>query len=101
MQVKGFAPDIAEVRQSLRSFTRPQKNISVKNVVDKVAAFTVLTNKVSMKNRGGGIPSQSRNPFKQRYLSNSDLIFNQPFFFLSASFLIVFLSYSFIYTAFR
>ena len=38
-QVKGFAPDIAEVRQSLRSFTRPQKNISVKNVVDKVAAF--------------------------------------------------------------
>ncbi len=38
-QVKGFAPDIAEVRQSLRSFTRPQKNISVKNIVDKVAAF--------------------------------------------------------------
>ena len=38
-QVKGFAPDIAEVRQSLRSFTRPQKSISVKNVVDKVAAF--------------------------------------------------------------
>jgi chromosomal replication initiator protein len=38
-QVKGFAPDIAEVRQSLRSFTRPQKNISVKNVVDKVAAY--------------------------------------------------------------
>ncbi len=38
-QVKGFAPDIAEVRQSLRSFTRPQKNISVKNVVDKVAEF--------------------------------------------------------------
>ncbi len=38
-QVKGVAPDIAEVRQSLRSFTRPQKNISVKNVVDKVAAF--------------------------------------------------------------
>lgn len=38
-QAKGFAPDIAEVRQSLRSFTRPQKNISVKNVVDKVAAF--------------------------------------------------------------
>lgn len=38
-QVKGFAPDIAEVRQSLRSFTRPQKNISVKNVVDKVATF--------------------------------------------------------------
>jgi chromosomal replication initiator protein len=38
-QVKGFAPDISEVRQSLRSFTRPQKSISVKNVVDKVAAF--------------------------------------------------------------
>jgi chromosomal replication initiator protein len=38
-QVKGVAPDITEVRQSLRSFTRPQKNISVKNVVDKVAAF--------------------------------------------------------------
>jgi chromosomal replication initiator protein len=38
-QVKGVAPDINEVRQSLRSFTRPQKNISVKNVVDKVAEF--------------------------------------------------------------
>ena len=30
-QVKGSAPDISEVRQSLRSFTRPQKNISIKN----------------------------------------------------------------------
>ncbi|MFA6278984.1 MAG: chromosomal replication initiator protein DnaA [Candidatus Paceibacterota bacterium] len=38
-QVKGSVPDIAEVRQSLRSFTRPQKNVSVKNVVDKVAEF--------------------------------------------------------------
>ncbi len=38
-QVNGVAPDISEVRQSLRSFTRPQKNISVKNVVDKVASF--------------------------------------------------------------
>ncbi len=38
-QVKGFAPDILEVRQSLRSFTRPQRSISVKNVVDKVATF--------------------------------------------------------------
>jgi chromosomal replication initiator protein len=38
-QIKGFAPDIAEVRQSLRSFMRPQKNISIKNVVDKVAEF--------------------------------------------------------------
>lgn len=38
-QVKGASPDIAEVRQSLRSFTRPQKSVSVKNVVDKVAEF--------------------------------------------------------------
>src|SRR3989338_3293712 len=38
-QLKGAAPDIAEVRQSLRSFTRPQKNISVKNVVSKIAEF--------------------------------------------------------------
>ncbi len=38
-QVKGSPPDIAEVRQSLRSFTRPQKNVSVKNVVSKVAEF--------------------------------------------------------------
>jgi chromosomal replication initiator protein len=38
-QVKGLAPDIAEVRQALRSFTRPQKNISVKHVVNKVAQF--------------------------------------------------------------
>ncbi|MBI3572254.1 chromosomal replication initiator protein DnaA [Candidatus Kaiserbacteria bacterium] len=38
-QVKGAAPDIAEVRQSLRSFARPQKTISVKNVVGKVAEF--------------------------------------------------------------
>ena len=38
-QVKGLSPDIAEVRQSLRSFTRPQKNISVKNIVDKVAEY--------------------------------------------------------------
>lgn len=38
-QVKGGAPNIIEVRQSLRSFTRPQKTISVKNVVDKVASF--------------------------------------------------------------
>ncbi len=38
-QVKGFAPDIMEVRQSLRSFTRPQKNISIKNIVDKIAEF--------------------------------------------------------------
>lgn len=38
-QVKGGAPDIIEVRQSLKSFTRPQKTVSVKNVVDKVASF--------------------------------------------------------------
>jgi chromosomal replication initiator protein len=38
-QVKGGPPDIAEVRQSLRSFTRPQKTISVKNIVDRVAEF--------------------------------------------------------------
>jgi chromosomal replication initiator protein len=38
-QVKGCPPDIAEVKQSLRSFIRPQKNISVKNVVDKIAEF--------------------------------------------------------------
>lgn len=38
-QVKGGAPDLIEVRQSLRSFTRPQKTISVKNVVDRVAEF--------------------------------------------------------------
>jgi chromosomal replication initiator protein len=38
-QVKGIPPDIAEVRQSLRSFSRPQKTVSVKNVVSKVAEF--------------------------------------------------------------
>jgi chromosomal replication initiator protein len=38
-QVKGSVPDILEVRQSLRSFTRPQKTISIKNIVNKVATF--------------------------------------------------------------
>lgn len=38
-QVKGTAPDIAEVRQSLRSFSRPTKSVSVKHVVSKVAEF--------------------------------------------------------------
>lgn len=38
-QIKGIPPDLAEVRQSLRSFTRPSKNFSVKNVVSKVAEF--------------------------------------------------------------
>ncbi len=38
-QVKGVPPDLAEVRQSLRSFSRPSKNFSVKHVVAKVAEF--------------------------------------------------------------
>lgn len=38
-QVKGLPPDIAEVRQSLRSFSRPTKTVSVKHVVSKVAEF--------------------------------------------------------------
>ena len=38
-QVKGVPPDIAEVRQSLRSFSRPAKTVSVKHVVSKVAEF--------------------------------------------------------------
>ncbi len=38
-QVKGTPPDIAEVRQSLRSFSRPTKTVSVKHVVSKVAEF--------------------------------------------------------------
>jgi chromosomal replication initiator protein len=38
-QVKGTPPDLAEVRQSLRSFARPQKTVSVKHVVSKVAEF--------------------------------------------------------------
>lgn len=38
-QVKGAPPDIAEVRHSLRSFARPQKTVSVKHVVSKVAEF--------------------------------------------------------------
>jgi chromosomal replication initiator protein len=38
-QVKGMAPDLAEVRQSLRSFSRPTKTVSVKHVVSKVAEF--------------------------------------------------------------
>ena len=38
-QVKGAPPDLAEVRQSLRSFSRPTKIVSVKNVVSKVADF--------------------------------------------------------------
>lgn len=38
-QVKGVPPDIAEVRQSLRSFSRPSKTVSVKHVVSKIAEF--------------------------------------------------------------
>lgn len=38
-QVRGIPPDIAEVRQLLRSFSRPQKNVSVKHVVSKIAEF--------------------------------------------------------------
>lgn len=38
-QIKGVPPDLAEVRQSLRSFTRPSKNFSVKHIVSKVAEF--------------------------------------------------------------
>lgn len=38
-QVKGVSPDLAEVRQSLRSFSRPTKTVSVKHVVSKVAEF--------------------------------------------------------------
>lgn len=38
-QVRGVAPDLAEVRQSLRSFSRPTKTVSVKHVVSKVAEF--------------------------------------------------------------
>jgi chromosomal replication initiator protein len=38
-QVKGSPPDIAEVRQSLRSFSRPSKTVSVKHVVSKIAEF--------------------------------------------------------------
>jgi chromosomal replication initiator protein len=38
-QVRGAAPDLAEIRQSLRSFSRPTKTVSIKNVVAKVAEF--------------------------------------------------------------
>jgi chromosomal replication initiator protein len=38
-QVKGVPPDIAEVRQSLRSFARPQRAVSIKQIVTKVSEF--------------------------------------------------------------
>lgn len=38
-QVKGVPPDLAEIRQSLRSFSRPTKSVSVKHIVSKIAEF--------------------------------------------------------------
>lgn len=38
-QVKGLSPDLAEVKNMLRSLARPAKNFSVKHVVSKVAEF--------------------------------------------------------------
>ncbi len=38
-QLKGTPPDLAEVRQSLRAFSRPAKTVSVKSVVMKVAEY--------------------------------------------------------------
>lgn len=38
-QVRGVPPDLAEIRQSLRSFSRPTKSVSIKNVVSKIAEF--------------------------------------------------------------
>jgi len=38
-QVRGVPPDLAEIKQSLRSFSRPTKSVSIKNVVSKVAEF--------------------------------------------------------------
>ncbi len=38
-QIKGTPPDIAEIRQSLRSFSKPTKNVSVKTVVTKITDF--------------------------------------------------------------
>jgi len=38
-QVRGVPPDLAEVRQSLRSFSRPTKQVSVKHVVTKIAEY--------------------------------------------------------------
>ncbi len=38
-QVRGTPPDLAEIRQSLRSFSRPTKTVSIKNVVSKIAEF--------------------------------------------------------------
>lgn len=38
-QLKGAPPDLAEIKQSLRSLARPSKTVSVKQVVSKVAEF--------------------------------------------------------------
>jgi len=38
-QSKGIPPDISEVRQSLKLFSKPTKNISVRHVVSKIAEF--------------------------------------------------------------
>ncbi len=38
-QSKGIPPDLAEVRQSLRSLSKPTKTVSVKHVVSKIADF--------------------------------------------------------------
>ncbi len=38
-QTKGSPPDIAEVRQTLRSFSKSKKNVSVKYIVSKIADF--------------------------------------------------------------
>ena len=38
-QTKGVSPDITEVRQTLRSFAKAKKNISIKHVVGKVSDF--------------------------------------------------------------
>ena len=38
-QMKGIPPDLLEIKASLRSFSRPQKTVSIKHVVSKVAEF--------------------------------------------------------------
>ncbi len=38
-QIKGAPPDISEIRQSLRSFSKPTRNVSVKHVVSKISSF--------------------------------------------------------------
>lgn len=38
-QLKGVPPDLAEVKQSLRAFSRPTKTVSVKHIVAKVGEY--------------------------------------------------------------